>query len=231
MTVIAKNRSLEFPEISFAIKDPASALTHFIGFVAALTAAPFLISRLHETGADVLSYIGCILFLIGLICLYGASTCYHTFRLGEKKDKLLKKFDHLMIFVLIAGTYSPVCLTALRGPIGYTLFAAIWSIAALGMLFKFFWVTCPKWISSVLYIGMGWACIFTGPMLTKALPMKGFAFLLAGGLLYTIGGVIYALKLKGFNQRHPYFGSHEIFHVFVMAGSLCHFITIYKFLF
>lgn len=95
------------------------------------------------------------------------------------------------------------------------------------MLLKAFWISCPKWFSSVVYIAMGWACLFVFPYLLQTLPVPAFSWLLAGGLLYTVGGVVYALKLKGFNSLHKYFGSHEIFHLFVMAGSFCHFIVMY----
>ena len=135
-----------------------------------------------------------------------------------------------MIFVLIAGTYTPVCVIAIRGALGYGLLALIWGIALLGIIFKAFWVTCPKWVSSVLYIGMGWTCLLAFTQILNALPREAFYWLLAGGIIYTAGGIIYALKLPIFNGRHKYFGSHEIFHLFVMGGSICHFILMYKFL-
>ncbi len=231
MTAIAKKQSIELPEISFTIKDPVSALTHFLGFVMSATATPFLLGKAIRANVDGLMLFGCILFILGLLLLYGASATYHTCNLSPKTNKILKKFDHLMIFMLIAGTYSPLCLGPLRGRVGYILFAVVWGIAFAGMLFKFLWVTCPKWVSSVLYIGMGWACIFALPMIVTSISMKGFLWLLAGGIFYTVGGVIYALKCKRFNLNHPYFGTHEIFHIFVMAGSICHFVVIYNFLF
>lgn len=107
------------------------------------------------------------------------------------------------------------------------LLGVVWGIAAVGMLLKAFWINCPKWFSSVIYIAMGWVCLFVFPLLLEALPAPAFAWLLAGGILYTVGGVVYALKLTGLNHLHKYFGSHEIFHLFVMAGSVCHFIVMY----
>ena len=133
----------------------------------------------------------------------------------------------MMIFVLIAGTYTPVCLIAIGGKLGITLLAIVWGIAVVGIIFKALWVTCPKWVSSVLYIGMGWTCVLAFTQILNALPPKAFGWLLGGGIIYTIGGVIYALKLPIFNLRHKNFGSHEIFHLFVMAGSACHFIVMY----
>ena len=142
---------------------------------------------------------------------------------------IFKKLDHCMIFVLIAGSYTPVCLIVLHGHIGLVLLALVWGIAALGIIFKLCWVTCPKWVSSVLYILMGWICVLAFTQIINALPKAAFNWLLAGGIIYTIGGVIYALKLPIFNAHHKYFGSHEIFHLFVMAGSICHFIMMFKY--
>ena len=132
-----------------------------------------------------------------------------------------------MIFVLIAGTYTPVCLIILGGKTGYSLLALVWGIAIVGMLLKMFWVTCPKWFSSLIYIAMGWVCIPVFVPLWNTLPKAAFLWLLAGGIIYTIGGVIYALKLPFFNAKHKYFGSHEIFHLFVIGGSVCHFVFMY----
>ena len=143
--------------------------------------------------------------------------------------------DHIHIvalgvfIVMIAGSYTPVCLIVLHNKIGYILCALVWATAILGIVFKAFWVTCPKWISSVLYIGMGWLCVLAFMPIIHALPKAGFGWLLAGGIIYTIGGVIYALKLPIFNAKHKNFGSHEIFHVFIMLGSACHFIVMYCF--
>ena len=136
----------------------------------------------------------------------------------------------MMIFVLIAGTYTPFCIQVIGGKEGYTLTAVIWAIAAAGMIIKMFFVFCPKWVSSVLYIGMGWLCVLAFVPIFHSLPRAGFGWLLAGGIIYTIGGVIYSLKLPLFNARHKNFGSHEIFHVFIMLGSACHFILMYCFI-
>jgi len=134
-----------------------------------------------------------------------------------------------MIFVLIAGSYTPVCLIVLGGKIGYTLLAVVWGIALAGMLIKALWITCPKWFSSVIYIAMGWVCVAVFGQLLSTLPREAFLWLLGGGVIYTIGGVIYALKLPIFNAKHVNFGSHEVFHLFVMGGSICHFIFMYRF--
>ena len=135
-----------------------------------------------------------------------------------------------MIFVLIAGTYTPICLLVLKGRVGMIMLALVWGIAVVGMVLKAFWVTCPKWFSSIIYIAMGWICLLVFPTLLRDLTTPAFLWLLAGGILYTVGGVVYALRLQAFNCVHKYFGSHEIFHLFVMAGSFCHFVVMYWYL-
>lgn len=211
------------------IKEPGSAITHFIGMLmAAFAATPLLLKAAQAP--DVSNVLSLAVFILSMILLYGASTAYHTFDVSPRVNKVLKKMDHMMIFVLIAGSYTPVCLIALKGPRGYALFALVWGIAILGMVVKALWINCPKWFSSVLYIAMGWVCVLVFTPLLNAISLHAFGWLLAGGIIYTIGGVVYALKLPIFNSRHKNFGSHEIFHLFVMGGSICHFIFMYQFL-
>ncbi len=221
--------SIHKPSGKFRIKDPGSAITHFIGMVmAAIASVPLLIKAAHQP--DSVYIIAMSVYAASLILLYAASTTYHTFDISERVNKLLKKIDHMMISILIAGSYTPVCLIALKGRLGVRLLSIVWGIAIAGILIKAFWIFCPKWVSSVLYIGMGWTCVLAFTQLLTNLAPAAFGWLLAGGIIYTIGGVIYALKLPLFNSRHQNFGSHEIFHLFVMAGSACHFIVMYGYL-
>ena len=134
-----------------------------------------------------------------------------------------------MIFVLIAGTYTPVCLLVLDGLAGKGLLIAVWALAAIGIAIKAFWINCPKWFSSVIYIGMGWTCLACFKQILAALETKAFVWLLIGGIIYTLGGIVYSLKIPGFDEKHKNFNTHDIFHLFVMGGSLCHFIFIYFF--
>lgn len=207
-------------------KDPGSAITHFIGTLMALFAAlPLLIKAAANPSSVHLISLG--IFILSMILLYTASTLYHTFNISLKVNRRLKKFDHMMIYVLIAGTYTPICLIALGGATGIGMLILIWALAAIGIFVTGFWVNCPKWFSSIVYIAMGWTCVLAFTQIMNALPTPAFAWLLAGGVIYTIGGVIYALKLPIFNNKHKNFGSHEIFHLFVLGGSLCHFILMY----
>ena len=211
------------------IKDAGSAITHFIGMLMAIFAAvPLLIKAAHEPSR--IYIISITVYAISLILLYAASTTYHTFDRSERINTILKKIDHMMISVLIAGSYTPICLLVLKGRTGIILLSIVWGIAVIEMLIKAFWVFCPKWVSSVLYIGMGWTCVLAFTQILNALSPAAFGWLLAGGIIYTVGGIIYALKLPFFNTRHKNFGSHEIFHLFVMGGSACHFILMYAFI-
>lgn len=210
------------------VKDPGSAITHGIGSMMALLAAtPLLIKAAREP--DVIHLVSLSIFIFSMFLLYTASTVYHTFDINPNVNKILKKFDHMSIYVLIAGTYTPICLIVLSGTTGYILLAIIWSMAIAGICFSAFWVTCPKWVSTAIYVTMGWTCVIAFGKILHYLPGAAFGWLLAGGIIYTIGGIIYALKLPLFNNRHRNFGSHEIFHLFCLGGSACHFILMYCF--
>lgn len=211
------------------VKDPGSAITHFIGMLMAVfSAIPLTLRAAHQP--ERIYVISIIIYAASLILLYAASTTYHTFDSSEKINRVLKKIDHMMISVLIAGSYTPVCLLVLKGRTGIILLTIVWSFAIIGIVLKAFWINCPKWVSSVLYIGMGWTCVLAFTQLLNSMPREAFAWLLAGGIIYTAGGIIYALKLPIFNNKHKYFGTHEIFHLFVMGGSACHFIVMYAFI-
>lgn len=212
--------------MQITIREPGSAITHFIGMMMAVFAmVPLLIKAGISSGGR--SFAAMLIFMLSMILLYGASATYHSVNLTGRYLRIFRKIDHMMIFVLIAGSYTPICLIVLGGKQGYTLLTVVWSIAIAGMLIKAFWITCPKWFSSLIYISMGWVCVFVFGELLDTLPVSAFLWLLGGGLIYTAGGVIYALKLPIFNSRHANFGSHEIFHLFCMAGSACHFIFMY----
>lgn len=212
--------------MQITIREPGSAITHFIAMMMAVFAAvPLLIKAGVQSGQE--NLLAMSIFMGSMILLYGASATYHSVDLTGRSLRIFRKLDHMMIFVLIAGSYTPVCLIVLGGKLGYTLLALVWGIAALGMIVKACWITCPKWFSSVIYIAMGWVCVLVFGPLLKTLSLPAFLWLLAGGIIYTVGGVIYALKLPFFNAKHKFFGSHEVFHLFIMGGSVCHFIFMY----
>ena len=212
--------------MKITIREPGSAITHYIAMMLAMIAAvPLLIKATYSQ--DIRHVIAMLIFIISMILLYGASTLYHSVNLTGKALKVFKKIDHMMIFVLIAGSYTPVCMLVLDKSQGYPLLALVWGTAVVGMVMKLFWVTCPKWLSSIIYIAMGWECVFVFRPLLDTLPVGAFVWLLTGGIIYTIGGVIYALKIPVLDKIHKYFGVHEIFHLFIMGGSFCHFMFMF----
>lgn len=210
-------------------KELGSAITHFIGVVMVLFAAVPLLIRAAQKPQPVY-IISLSIFVISMLFLYSASTIYHTFDISPRANLILKKLDHMMIYILIAGSYTPICLIALSRTSGLFLLALVWGIAIIGILQCLFWINCPKWVSSIIYIAMGWLCLFSFTQILTNLSTAAFVWLTVGGAIYTIGGVIYALKLPVFNRLHKNFGSHEIFHLFCLGGSLCHFVLMYCFI-
>lgn len=210
-------------------KEPGSAITHLIGILLSVAGAiPIL--RKASLGGHILPVVASGIFILSMALLYLASTLYHSIYASGAVTSILKKFDHIMIYVLIAGTYTPVCLLALPKQSGIPLLVLIWSLAVCGFILTALWVTSPKWLNSTIYILMGWLCLFAFKPLFASMSFTAFAWLFAGGVIYTIGGIIYALKLPLFNKIHKNFGSHEIFHLFVLGGSLCHYYMIYAYL-
>ena len=213
--------------MQITIREPGSAITHFIAMMMAVFAAvPLLVKAGVQSGQE--NFLAMAIFMGSMILLYGASATYHSVDLTGKSLRVFRKLDHMMIFVLIAGSYTPICTIVLGNTLGYGLLSVIWIIAILGIVFKMFWVTCPKWVSSVMYIAMGWLCIVAIAPIIHSLSKTSFGWLLAGGIIYTVGGVIYALKIPWFENHWKNFGLHEIFHLFVMGGSLCHMILMFQ---
>ncbi len=215
--------------ISFKIREPGSALTHFAGLILFLIGAGPLLVRAKMTGSAYV-FAGILIFVISTCILYAASTTYHTVVTDERRTTFFRKIDHVSISIMIAGTYTPVCLTVLRDSVGIPLLAGIWALAACAVALKLCWVTCPKWLSSLIYIAMGWLCVFTMRPLLTVLSGPAFGYLLSGGLFYTAGALVYASHPREFDAKHIYFGSHEIFHVLIMFGTLCHYILMYQYI-
>lgn len=211
----------------FKIKDPVSALTHFTGFLLAIPILCILVVKASQQ-ATVWHVVSFAVFGVSLLLLYGASTIYHTLSISDKCTKALKRIDHMMIFILIAGTYTPICLIPLRGKWGWTLFALVWAFAVGGILLKAFWLNAPRWFSTLIYVVMGWLVVVAFMPLEKAIPFGGIILLAAGGITYTLGAVIYAIKWPKFHSK--FFGFHEIFHLFVMGGSLCHVLFMFEYI-
>jgi hemolysin III len=209
------------------LRDPVNGLTHCIAAALAVAGTVALILRAID---PVMPWhvVGFSVFGGGMILLYTASTLYHWLPLGERGVRVLRRVDHAMIFVYIAATYTPICLIPLRGPWGWSILGVIWTVTLAGILLKTFWITAPRWLSTAIYLGMGWIALAGIYPLAMSLPRAGLAWLVAGGLVYSLGAVVYALK-----RPDPFpgvLGFHEIFHLFVIGGSTCHFILMYRFI-
>ncbi len=201
------------------IKDPVSALSHLLGVFISIAGLVVLVvsAAIHATAWHVVSF---AIFGASLILLYSASTVYHMFPVSEKMSIIFRKIDHIMIFILIAGTYTPICLVPLRGPWGWSLFGAIWGFAIAGIMLKLFWFKAPRWLSTVIYVIMGWLAIIAIVPLVKTLPGAAVFYIVLGGIFYSIGAVIYGTKRPNFGSK--WFGFHELFHIFVLLGSIAH---------
>lgn len=208
---------------NFKFKDPFSAISHLVFSIMAIIATPPLLYLAYQKPGK-LSIISMTLFMLGVILLYSASAIYHSFDISQKVNTKLKKIDHMMIYVLIAGSYSPICLIGLGNRAGIILFVVIWALAFFGLLQALFFIHAPKWLNAVIYIAMGWSCIFSYGQIKSVLSSTSFTWLFLGGIIYTIGGVIYALKLPIFNKKHQNFTTHDLFHLFCIGGSVSHYI-------
>ncbi len=203
-----------------------SALTHGLGILLAILGTALLLARSYDLGASIRYYVIFSLYGTTMIELYTASTLYHSINTTVKGRIALKKLDHISIYFLIAGTYTPICLIALSGPLGWLLTGIIWTLALLGTVVSLVWIHSPRWVTVGIYLFMGWLAVFAIYPLSHVLALRGLFWLLLGGVLYTIGGILYALKWPG--RSNPKFGCHEIFHVFILLGSLCHWLLMYR---
>lgn len=210
------------------LREPINSLTHWIGAILSLFALIAMLVKGVVTNASSIAIVSVIIFGISLILLYSVSATYHGVITSDKIIFRLRKLDHSMIFILIAGSYAPFCLIALGGSKGAVFFTTIASIAIAGILFRMLWFNCPRWLQTALYIGLGWAAIFMIKPLSQILNPISLLLLVLGGILYTVGGVIYGFKPK--NLQFGKFGFHEIFHIFIILGSLCHFICVFTYL-
>lgn len=205
-------------------RDPISSLTHLCGIVfSAIAIVLLLIKAILGSTPTLDNILAVTLFGLSLLALYTASTVYHFSKGPERRIFILRKLDHAMIYVLIAGTYTPILLNYLPAPQSYIFTAVMWLCALGGIMMKVLWFGAPRWLQTLLYIVMGWAIMFNPTALTL-IPSGGIALLLAGGICYTIGGIIYMLKKPNFAQM---FGFHELFHLFVLGGSVLHFLMIF----
>lgn len=222
-----RDRIGRFLTHTLKMKEPVNTLTHLAGAACSIAATTWMIFKGVHSGSA-LKIASAIVFGLSLLLLYTASTVYHWVPSSESLRMHLRRLDHSMIYVLIAGTYTPVCLIALGGKLGWTLFAIVWTLAVLGIVLKLVWLSAPRWLYTSFYLILGWMAVFYIVPLYRALPIAGFIWLVLGGVLYSVGSIIYATKSR--RLRISVFGFHEIFHMFVLAGSLAHYIMVERFL-
>lgn len=207
-------------------RDPISSYSHFIGAGLSLLGLFVMALRFIAEDRGLITVLSSLLFCISLIALYSASGIYHFSQAGAKAVCILRKLDHAMIYVLIAGSYTPILLSILPPDKGIPFTAVIWSVAAAGILFKLCWINAPRWLGTLLYLAMGWAILIDPGALTN-LSVPALVLLAAGGVFYTIGGMIYLFKCPNVSSS---FGFHEIFHIFVVLGSICHYFMVFFFI-
>lgn len=207
------------------LKEPVSGFLHLIGALLSIAALVILVVIGHYDAWRVVSF---SIYGATMIILYSASTLYHWLpQQAGGKNQIFRKFDHCSIYLLIAGTYTPFCLVTLNGPWGWSLFGVIWGLAILGVLVQSIYINVWRWLTTTIYILMGWLILVGLKPLLSNLPLNAFWWLLAGGLIYSIGGVIYTIKKPNLWKN---FGYHELWHIFVLLGSACHFIVMFCFI-
>jgi hemolysin III len=194
----------------------ANSVSHGIGLALAVTAAPILVITAARAGSP-WKLVGVSVFAMSMILLYLASTLYHAVTHNGAK-RVLRVFDHGAIFLLIAGTYTPFTLGIMRGPWGWTLFGLVWALAAFGLTTKALFGTHRRWLTVPLYLVMGWLAVIAAPQILSRVPTSGLIWILAGGVAYTAG--------TGFFAAHRLRYSHFAWHLFVIAGTVCHFFAV-----
>lgn len=209
------------------LREPVNGFTHLAGAILSFAGLLALVIKTALQGHSTIALTAVIIFGISMILLYAASATYHLVVSSDKVISFLRRLDHSMIFLLIAGSYTPFCLIALEGTTGWVLFSIIITIAIIGISFKLIWFNCPRWLSTSIYVIMGWIAVFLMGPLKESLSSQGLSLLIMGGVFYTIGAIIYATKPKFLKSK--YLGFHEIFHIFIMFGTLTHFLCVFKY--
>ncbi|TCS84221.1 PAQR family membrane homeostasis protein TrhA [Tepidibacillus fermentans] len=207
------------------MKEPANTLTHFVPFIAGIVGFIFLVILSKE---NVPKLITMTTYGVSVILLYGASTVYHWVKTTKQKELILRKIDHVAIYVLIAGSYTPVFYYGLTGYWRITMLIAVWVLALIGMFLKLWFIHAPRYVSTAFYVTLGWIAIIPFVQLIHHLPVGAIILMVTGGIAYTMGAIIYATKIFDFFPNR--FGFHEIFHIFIAVGSILHFIMMLIFI-
>jgi len=202
-------------------REPVNSLTHWGGAILALAGLIALLIVGWSTPAKIISL---AIYGISLIFLFSASATYHMVQVKDKALVIFRKIDHAAIYVLIAGTYTPFCVNAFEGFWKWGMLTLVWSLAVIGIVVKIFYINSPRWVSAGIYVSMGWLSVLAAGQMLSALPSWVFAWLLAGGIIYTLGAVVYATKI--FNFKPGVFGFHEVWHIFVLLAAAAHYVAV-----
>ncbi|HWS24541.1 MAG TPA: hemolysin III family protein [Anaerolineales bacterium] len=203
------------------LREPVNGLTHFFAAIAGLIGTGVLVYLAHDHWQKLVSL---LVYGLSVVLLFAASATYHLVKGSPTTIEKLRKFDHSAIFILIAGSYTPFCYNNFTGFWKWGLLAIIWSIAIIGVLIKSFYVRSPRWVSATIYVAMGWIVILAIGEMIRTLPAGAIVWIAVGGVIYTLGAVVYATKM--FNFIPNKFGYHEVWHIFVILGAAAHFIAI-----
>lgn len=204
------------------MKEPVNTWTHFIPFLAGIVGLIFLILESKHNPSKLVTM---TIFGASVILLYGASSILHWIRTTPEKELILRKIDHMAIFILIAGTYTPVLYYGLAGAWKWVMLITVWLLSFIGIAIKIWFIHLSRTMSTVFYLALGWIAIIPFAKLVETLPVEAIILMISGGVAYTIGGIIYATKIWDFIPNK--FGFHEIFHIFVALGTLLHFLMIF----
>jgi len=206
-------------------REPISGLTHLAGTLLAIIGVVWLlIPAIQSRNIEQITAFS--IYGASLVALYSASSAYHLLRLSEYGTRTLRRLDHTMIYILIAGSYTPLCLIALRGAWGLSLLGVVWGLALAGFILTLFYLNKPRWLTVGIYIIMGWLAVVAFVPLLQRMPPAGIFWMVLGGVIYSGGAIIYARKRPDFVPG--VFGFHELWHLFVMAGSAAHFVLIFS---
>lgn len=203
------------------LREPVNSLTHWGGAILALAGLIALLIVGWSTPAKIVSL---IVYGLSLIFMFSASATYHMVRVKDKTLEIFRKVDHAAIYALIAGTYTPFCVNAFDGFWKWGMLIVIWSLAAVGIAVKIFYIRAPRWLNAGIYIVMGWLSVAAAEQMLAALPGWALAWLLAGGIIYTLGAIVYMTKI--FNFKPGVFGFHEVWHIFVLLAAAAHFVAV-----
>jgi len=203
------------------LREPVNSLTHWGGALLALVGLIILLIVGWGTPAKIVSL---LIYGLSLIFLFSASATYHMVRVKEKALEIFRKIDHAAIYFLIAGTYTPFCVNAFSGFWKWGLLSIIWSLALIGIIVKVFYIRAPRWLNAGIYLIMGWLCIAALGQMLAVLPVWVMVWLIAGGVIYSLGALVYITKI--FNFFPGIFGFHEVWHIFVMLAAAAHFVAV-----